>query len=88
MSYLIEEAPIQQAHNIHIWVEHDQTVAQLLDQLDGLTYILYLTVVEPMKPHHGRFRQAVFVQVPSALYAKTIRGRVMTLLGANREVQH
>lgn len=88
MSYQIEEMPVATGHNLHVWVEHEADVEKLLEAFENTAYVKQFQVIQPLAAHQGRFPAAVFVQVPSALYAKSIRGKVMALLGVNREVLH
>lgn len=88
MSYQIEEMPVPMGHNLHVWVEFENDLYKLMDAFETMSYVKQFQVIQPMAAHHGRFPVAVFVQVPSAFYAAGIRGKVMSLLGVNREVQH
>lgn len=88
MSWHIEEMPVATGHNLHVWVEHEADLEKLLEAFESMTYVKQFQVIQPMAAHQGRYPAAVFVQVPSALYAKGIRGKVMSLLGVSREVLH
>lgn len=90
-TYQIEEKAINNpervAYNMHVWVQGNNDAGRLIISLQQLDFIMHMQVITPMEPRIGKYPLAVFVQLPSAIYAASIRGRALTILGANREIE-